>query len=390
MAVTKNQWSSLMKRTFKHMAMWTWPESVYNENPQRMVRRLREAHVDIIIPYTCGQRGEVHREGKHTDPARYDECLRLIIEEAHRYGLKVQACFDELNAYPDMPVFDLQQIREDGSKAGILCPANPDVVDYVLARLRRSLTEFDYDGINLEDGYVFNGNTIYDPAHQAGEKFRVIPVCYCDYCRKNAPLGKPSWPVWKQEQLTALIAKEAELIRAFKPDLPFSVAARMPYDRSFYEPYRKEIPYYDGWRLCQSRDGLSADWAEWLRRGYIDFVCPMSYFHSARLVELETGECRQLVPEANSKIWMGLGLGEYTVEYLQGIGEGTDIERAGDATLQNGAQNIETLLREQLRMGQENVVFFCYQYLLDEHLPVLARFRGTARESKIHVQNNTP
>lgn len=45
-----------MKRTFKHMAMWTWPNSVLNEDPRRMASRLKDAHVDIIIPYTCPQR----------------------------------------------------------------------------------------------------------------------------------------------------------------------------------------------------------------------------------------------------------------------------------------------------------------------------------------------
>lgn len=353
---------------FKRMAMWTWPDSVWNEDPKRMVRRLQEAHVDTIVPYTCPQRGG---DG---DPATYFERLRGIIEEAHRGGLQVHACFDEVNAYPDMPVYDLQQVREDGSKAGILCHANPAVVDYVLGKLRWTLAEFDYDGINLEDSYVFNHNTIYDPAHRPGERFQTIPVCHCDWCRDHAPIGKPEWAEWKRERLTDLIAKQAALVRQTKPGMPFSVAARMPYDLRFYAPHEKDIPYYEGWQQCQSRSALGADWVAWLERGHIDFACPMSYYHSNRLVELQTEECRHRVPEAGTKIWMGLGLGDCTAEYRQGTSDDPARPDAKDPALRNDAKAIEAQLQNQLRMGQQNVIFFCYQYLLDEHPPVMARF----------------
>ncbi|MBU4212051.1 MAG: family 10 glycosylhydrolase [Verrucomicrobia bacterium] len=360
-----------MSTQFKHMAMWTWPGAVRDEDPKRMIRRLKEAHVDIIMPYTCPQRGNA------SPPKPYFERLHGIIEEAHRRGLKVHACFDEVNAYKDMPVYDLKQVRKDGSKGGILCHANPKVVGYVLEKLRWTLTEFEYDGIDLEDSYIFNRNTIYDPAHMTGEKYQVIPVCYCDYCRKNAPLEKPEWDQWKRDQLSALIGKEAELIRKTKPGMSFSVAARMPYNLTFYAPHQKDIPYFDGWKCCQSRDALLADWVEWLRRGHIDFACPMSYYHSNRIVELQTLECQRLIPEARRKVWMGLGLNEVTAEYRQGKTDEPGVKDVKDPSLKNGAAAIETLLRDQVRMGQENVLFFCYEGLLDEHLPVMAQFRTT-------------
>jgi hypothetical protein len=345
------------------MAMWVWPQSILEEEPHRMVSRLRDAHVDIIIPYVCGHRAVDHYSEATNTPAFYNERLHLIIEESHRAGLKVHACFDELNAYPAMPVYGLRQRRKDGSYGSILCPANPVVSDFVLERLRWTITEFDYDGINLEDGYIFNNYTIYDPAHQSGERFRVVPVCYCDYCKKHAPIEEPEWDAWKQERLTDLISKEAAVIHSLKPRMPFSVAARMPYDRNFYTPYKKDVPYYDDWKFCQSRDSFSADWAEWLRLRHINFACPMSYFHSPRMVEIETMECRHLIPDARLKIWMGLGLGEITARVEE------------NPAAQNDARNVEILLREQLQMGQENVVFFCYQYMQDDHIPMLARFR---------------
>jgi len=190
-------------------------------------------------------------------------------------------------------------------------------------------------------------------------------------------LEKPEWDQWKRDQLSALIGKEAELIRKTKPGMSFSVAARMPYNLTFYAPHQKDIPYFDGWKCCQSRDALLADWVEWLRRGHIDFACPMSYYHSNRIVELQTLECQRLIPEARRKVWMGLGLNEVTAEYRQGKTDEPGAKDVKDPSLKNGAAAIESLLRDQVRMGQENVLFFCYEGLLDEHLPVMAQFRTT-------------
>lgn len=286
---------------FEHMAMWTFPVAVRTEDPKRMVDRLKAARVDIITAFSDSRaKGNARKD--------YEGRLHSIIEEAHREGMQVHACFDEINANEAMPVYDLRQVRQDGSSGAVLCPANPAVKEYILAALARTLTEFDYDGINLEDGYIYNPNTIYDPANQAGVDYRVIPVCYCSYCRQHAPIEKPEWARWKQERVTELIGEQSKLIRSLRPGIPFSVAARMPYAQAYYAPWKQEIPYYGGWEFCQSRDAFSADWAEWLRRGYIDFACPMSYFNSLRLVELQTRECQSLFPRAASTIWMGLVL----------------------------------------------------------------------------------
>ena len=360
---------------FNHLAMWTWPGAIRSENPQRLADRCRAAHIDIIIPYICRRGGTKRVDGKPDGPEvidfpQYEDNLQKITTEAHRQGLQVHGCFDEMNISPHMPakVRALTQVRQDGSPAHVLCPANPSAVEYILGELRRAMTEFNYDGINLEDGYIFNPNTIYDPAHQIGAQFRSIPVCYCDWCKAHAPLDKPEWGLWRQEALTNLVVKMANLVRKLKPGAPFSVAARMPYQREFYKPYQAEVTYFDGWNFCQSRDGMMADWVQWYERGALDFACPMSYFYNTRIVELETQECRQLVANANDKIWMGLALGGSTAEYMFGATK-------KDPKYFSDAGKLTEQLELLLRLGQKNCVFFSYGSMNDEHIPVLARFR---------------
>jgi len=352
--------------------MWTWPGAIRSESPQRLAARCRAARIDIIIPY-ISRRGGTTWEGEIevVDFPQYEDNLRAISAAARRQGLKVHGCFDELNIAPHMPaaVRELAQVRRDGSLASVLCPANPAVREYVLGELRRVLTEFDYDGINLEDGYIYNANTIYDPAHQIGTQFRSIPVCYCAWCKAHAPLEQPDWTAWRQAALTELIGQMAKLMRELKPGIPFSAAARMPYRREFYQPFQAEVTYFDGWNYCQSRDAMMADWVKWFECGALDFVCPMTYFHDTRIVELQTQECRQLIPAAD-KVWMGLALGEATAEYMFGATKHNPAYRADAGKL---TEQLELLLR----LGQKNCVFFSYGSLLDEHIPVLAHFRAT-------------
>jgi uncharacterized lipoprotein YddW (UPF0748 family) len=341
---------------FDHLAMWTGVD-----NPRTMMSRLQAAHVDIILPYVS------------QNPETY-AASNLLIEEAHTHGIQVHGWFgDEMKVTDAMPaaIRDLRQINADGTPLHILCPANPAVIAYVTEGLTRVLTECDYDGISLEDGYVFDFTTAftlrpdssYPSTDDRARDYYTIPGCYCAYCQEHAPIGTPAWAGWKCERLTALIAKQAEVIRRLRPGMPYSTAARMPYDRSFYAPFQEEIAFYGGWEFCQSRDGFSADWAAWMQQGLVDFVCPMSYFQSPRLIELQTRECAQYVSDVANQIWVGLTLGTPAECWPH------------DQSVINGAAEITAILDHLEAIGQRNCVCYCYEAMLDEHIPVLASHR---------------
>jgi uncharacterized lipoprotein YddW (UPF0748 family) len=356
---------------FKHMAMWIWPDAVQGESAEQIVARLRAAHIDTLIPYIGIRESVAKREA-------YEVRIQALTEEAHRHGLKVIACFDEMVGHDGMTVTDCFQVRQDGEgdRRGLLCPANPAAREHILGDLDRVLRKFDFDGVNLEDSYVYNATTIYDPAHSGGADFRVIPVCYCKHCRAHAPIEKPGWHQWRTDQLTGLIEAQSKLIQARRPGLAFSVAARMPYGRDdFYAPYQSEIPYYSGWKYCSARDGLNADWVEWLRRGLIQYACPMSYFNNPRLVELETLECQYRVPDARETIWVGLGLDYITAEYSQGCREHPDPADTHKEQFRNNGPALARQLDLLQRLGQQHVVFFSHAFLRDEVIPVIAGYR---------------
>ncbi len=299
--------------------------------------------------------------------------IQEVIEEAHRHELTIHGDFCK-GRLRNQTLRDLAQVLKDGTQQPLLCPANPACVDYVLEELRRVLSAYAYDGITLDDGYYFATGATYHPEAPTGRNFTVRPACYCAYCQRHAPIEQPGWEDWKREKVTALIGKQAQLARELKPGLHFSSAAHMPYELAYYEPHRAEIPYYEGWSISQCRRGRMVDWVEWVRRGHVDFVLPMVYYHSRDLVRWQTDECRSLLPNAATTVWVGLGLGTVTAEYFQGLSDKPG-DRAHDPAMKNDAMVLDAQLQDQLRLGQENVAFFCYSELSDEHLPVLARYR---------------
>lgn len=348
-----------MTHTFRHYAIW-FNGLPADQSPERIIARLRAARIDH--PFVAA------------DHAKDGEKVQGVIDEAHRHGLTIHGDFDALRNRGDAPA-DLGQILKDGTLKPVLCPANPAVVDLVLEKLARMVASFDYDGITLDDGYYFSRAGLYDPDGAPGSKFRRMPSCYCAYCQRHAPLETPEWEEWKRDAISALIEKQAALVRQLKPGTRFSAAAHMPYQRAFYDAHQQDIPYFEGWGISESYYGYLNDWPAWVRRGHLDFVLPMIYYHSRQLVQWQTEECRSLLPDASRNVWVGLGLGGVTAEFYQGLGDVNPVG-AGDPAMRNDAVMIEAQLQDQLRMGQEHVAFFCYSELADEHLPVLARYRG--------------
>lgn len=347
-----------MSNTFRHMAIWF--NGIPNaQTPQQIVERLQAARIDN--PFLAA------------DHVNDCDKIQAIIEEAHRHRLTIHGDFDALRNRKDAPD-ELVQVLKDGTRKPVLCPANPAVIDIVLDKLSRVVSTFDYDGITLDDGYYFSRGAIYDADGPTGRRFQRVPSCYCAYCQEHAPIETPEWENWKRETITALIAKQAALARQHKPGIRFSAAAHMPYKRAWYDAHAQYIPYYEGWGISESSYGYLNDWPEWVRRGHLDFVLPMIYYHSHEMVRWQTEECRDLLPNAAATVWVGLGLGEVTAEFYQGLGD-VNPASAGDPAMRNDAATLEAQLQEQLLLGQKNVAFFCYSQLYDEHLPVLTRYR---------------
>lgn len=343
---------------FDNMAFWLWPDSIKQDDPVESATRMAAAGATHVFPFLLDP--EAEDNGKDEKQKRLAE----LIEACKRSGLQVHGCLCA-NGTAGQP--DAYQRREDGSVAEVVCHANPVVSDWILARLNSFLNRYPLDGITLEDDFIYQTTAKYDPANASESDYTTIGSCFCDHCKEHAPPDPEARAAYKEAALTELVGRIAATCKK-RGNLPLSAAARLPYGRDFYTPWKEEIPYWDGWGHCQSKAHFSADWAAWYRLGLLDFVCPMSYLHNTRIVEWQTEEARSLIDQPEENVWMGLGLMYVNADWS---------EKRSPEYLNDGPK-----IREQLEMlqrfGQKNVVFFAYQkdWLTDELIKVMAETRG--------------
>jgi len=113
------------------------------------------------------------------DPKKFprgDADIKAMVDRIHQEGFKAQLWWSPLSAVPDSKLLtnepDLALQNQDGSRRKIswwnsyyLCPANPRVVAYHKALVRKILVDWGFDGLKL-DGQHMNGvPACYNPAH---------------------------------------------------------------------------------------------------------------------------------------------------------------------------------------------------------------------------------
>jgi uncharacterized lipoprotein YddW (UPF0748 family) len=152
------------------------------------------------------------------------------------------------------------QVTVAGKPCDWLCPSHPENQKLELESMLEVARKYPVAGLHFD--------YIRYPGRES---------CYCDGCRQRfeAQSGRKvaRWPEecysgprkeeyndWRCRQITALVAAVSGQARKLRPDLKISAAV---------------FGSYPG---C--RDAVAQDWPEWVKAGYLDFLCPMDYSES--------------------------------------------------------------------------------------------------------------
>jgi uncharacterized lipoprotein YddW (UPF0748 family) len=218
--------------------------------------------------------------GPTADPEYWEGVMGPMISRAHELGMEVHAWIFFLNQASVDNDLSLMQVMESGKVEYAACPANPETVSRNLEKIAPILEDYDLDGFNLEDCFVYH-RWPKDPL-----------ICFCEYCRSNAPEGFDQRMEWNRRHLTDMLERIVREARKHSSKLKISVAARVPYDAH-------AMP-------------MSADWKDWCDRGLLDYLAPMVY-------KKENDEVRRMAIEAMelaapSKVPVYIGLGAYVLD----------------------------------------------------------------------------
>jgi len=287
----KHEFRGVWIHTAYGVADWGWEKSA---------RVLAENGFNAVIPNVCSA-GLAQYESKllPVDPrvAEEGDQVAQCVAAAHRHGLEVHAWKVNYNLgwrvskafRAEMSAAGRLQRDPKGNELTWLCPCHPDNVAVERDSMLELVRNYDLDGIHFD--YI---------------RYPGLNGCYCDGCRERfeKQLGKrvTNWPQdvmrgphrqayldFRRRQITNLVAAVAEAARKIKPNIKVSAAV------------------FNSWPT--HRDTVGQDWVNWVKAGYLDFVCPMNYTSSdARFERLVREQVR----------WVG-----HRVPVYPGIGAGT-------------------------------------------------------------------
>jgi uncharacterized lipoprotein YddW (UPF0748 family) len=152
------------------------------------------------------------------------------------------------------------QVTASGTAEDWLCPSHPANFQLELDSMLEVARKYPVDGLHFD--YI---------------RYPDRDKCYCDGCRSRfeQQTGKQvaTWPAdcysgnlhdaytqWRCDQITRLVKAVHDQAKQVRPGIAISAAVFAAYP--------------------SCRESVAQDWPEWIKAGYLDFVCPMDYSQS--------------------------------------------------------------------------------------------------------------
>jgi len=184
-----------------------------------------------------------------------------------------------------------QASRTDPDVEGFyLSPSSPEVQAHLEAVVRELVGRYDVQGLHLD--FIRYPNPDYDWSVVALEGFRRWEGGGGDLLA--SPLAHPAaFEQYRRATLTGLADRLSRAARAERPSIVVSAAVVPDEAAAVHHRYQ--------------------DWPDWLAKGILDAVCPMTYTPDTRLFreQLVTAESRA---RPGQSVWAGVGAYRLTVD----------------------------------------------------------------------------
>ena len=279
-----------------HDGMGLYPGT--RQSWDRTCRELSTMGMSAVFP-NLAWGGKAHFPSKHIPASAtlrdYGDQLDQCIRAANKTGMEVhvwKVCWNIENAPADFRKRMRRQKRLQQSPGGAtkewLDPAIPENIELELAVIREMATRYDIDGVHLDYIRYPSSQYSFSPAtRKAFEKSIGYPL-------RNWPQGvqeggslSDTFRTWRAKQISDFVWRVRSELQNINPSIKLSAAV------------------FRGYPSC--RDSIGQDWVEWLRHGYVDFVCPMTYTEDASNFRSETaGHLSH--PGVGNRIVPGIGV----------------------------------------------------------------------------------
>ncbi|MCB1101447.1 MAG: family 10 glycosylhydrolase [Kiritimatiellae bacterium] len=248
----------------------------------------------------------------------YGDQLAQAVKAARAHGLEVHlwmVCWMLDNAPADFVARQAKagalQQTADGKQKSWLNPASPAARSYQLSLIREAITRYDLDGIHLDYIRYPDRNSDYGPLTRRTftADTGISPARWPGDVQSGGP-NAAAFDRWRCEQVSSFVREVRKLTRSLDPKLQLSAAVWGGYPDIVHS--------------------IGQDWAEWIARDWVDFVCPMNYADRLPAFTALLASQAQL-PQARQKVRPGIGVtsGESRLTSDQVIEQILAVRRAG-------------------------------------------------------------
>jgi len=198
---------------------------------------------------------------------QYGDQIEQCLAAAKKHGLEVHVWKVNYNL-SGAPRDFVEKMREEGrlqvfvgnESKSWLCPSHPDNYRLEVDSMLEVAKKYDVDGLHFD--YI---------RYPGGSS------CFCDGCRQrfqadtgikvenwpkdcHSGVHKAAYTQWRCDQISRLVRTVYEEGKKLRPSLKISAAV------------------FGSYPSC--RESVAQDWPEWIKQGWLDFVCPMDYTES--------------------------------------------------------------------------------------------------------------
>lgn len=295
-------------RSREGRAVWNHSGTgAYDGDWPRTARALAEAGFNMVIPNMLWA-GVAHYESEvlPRSPifAKHGDQIAQCVAACHEHDIEVHVWKVNFNLSraPQKFVDELRaagrtQVSPSGEPIDWLCPSHPENFKLELESMLEVARKYDVDGLHFD--YI---------------RYPGLKGCYCPGCRQRfseqTGLTIQQWPDdvvtgphreayldWRCRQISRLVEAVHGEAKQLEPELKISAAVFGHYP--------------------QCRESVGQDWVLWVRKGWLDFVCPMDYTQSdLQFANLVTLQC-ELV-DGRIPLYPGIGAWRLTTDGVIG------------------------------------------------------------------------
>lgn len=178
-----------------YIGVWTSKNEMLQIGYKKALEFYAECGITAIIVGYEGAHPEYYSRLRKIPPIRWEETpptLKDVCDMAEELGLGVEVVIDPKSSelarnFPEVAVVDVLGNRS----SSISCPSNPDVMEYVLARVRDVAENYEgIVGLELDGLYIDMHPRMTNPYGQPGALYPLHHVapesCFCEHCIRLA------------------------------------------------------------------------------------------------------------------------------------------------------------------------------------------------------------